>query len=118
MEKIDFQYGMKFAIENGFFNLRPSLAAEKQGLRLKFSTENEMFNPRMPISSKNGSFLLVGNVFFFEAFEPECVLSISGSSGWGPSFGLLHSGVAPTNQTKERSVHELFTGAFQNKSSM
>ena len=24
----------------------------------------------------------------------------------------------PANQTKERSVHELFTGAFRNKSSM
>ena len=28
------------------------------------------------------------------------------------------SGVAPANQTKERSVHELFAGAFRNKSSM
>ena len=28
------------------------------------------------------------------------------------------SGVAPANQTKERSVHELFTGAFRKKSSM
>ena len=27
-------------------------------------------------------------------------------------------GVAPANQTKERSVHELFAGAFRNKSSM
>ena len=26
--------------------------------------------------------------------------------------------MAPANQTKERSVHELFTGAFRNKSSM
>ena len=31
---------------------------------------------------------------------------------------LFLSGVAPPNQTKERSVHELFAGAFQNKSSM
>ena len=30
----------------------------------------------------------------------------------------LLSGVAPANQTKERSVHELFTGAFWNKSSI
>ena len=30
----------------------------------------------------------------------------------------LNSGVAPANQTKERSVHELFAGAFRNKSSM
>ena len=30
-------------------------------------------------------------------------------------LGIL-SGVAPANQTKERSVHELFAGAFQNKS--
>ena len=28
------------------------------------------------------------------------------------------SGVAPANQTKERSVHELFAGAFRNKNSM
>ena len=28
------------------------------------------------------------------------------------------SGVAPANQIKERSVHELFAGAFRNKSSM
>ena len=33
-------------------------------------------------------------------------------------FALLVSGVAPANQTKERSVHELFAGAFRNKSSM
>ena len=31
---------------------------------------------------------------------------------------LLISGVAPANQTKERSVHELSAGAFRNKSSM
>ena len=30
---------------------------------------------------------------------------------------LLMFGVAPANQTKERPVHELFTGAFRNKSS-
>ena len=28
---------------------------------------------------------------------------------------ISNSGVAPANQTKERSVHELFTGAFRNK---
>ena len=28
------------------------------------------------------------------------------------------SGMAPANQTKERSAHELFTGAFRNKSSI
>ena len=33
-------------------------------------------------------------------------------------LGPLQSGVAPANQTKERSVHELFAGAFRNKSSM
>ena len=31
---------------------------------------------------------------------------------------MLISGVAPANRTKERSVHELFAGAFRNKSSM
>ena len=50
--------------------------------------------------------------------------------GWGHPSALLSvaenrwhkhklfSGVAPANQTKERSVHELFAGGFQNKSSM
>ena len=33
-------------------------------------------------------------------------------------FGGRFSGVAPANQTKERSVHKLFAGAFRNKSSM
>ena len=31
---------------------------------------------------------------------------------------LFQSGGAPANQTKERSVHELFAGAFRNKSLM
>ena len=31
-------------------------------------------------------------------------------------LGPIISGVAPTNQTKGRKVHELFTGAFRNKS--
>ena len=36
-----------------------------------------------------------------------------------PSLSLASkSGVAPANQTKERSVHELFAGAFRNKSSI
>ena len=34
-----------------------------------------------------------------------------------PTSPSVLSGVAPANQTKERSVHELFTGAFRNKSS-
>ena len=33
-------------------------------------------------------------------------------------FMSFVSGVAPANQTKERSVHELFAGAFRNKISM
>ena len=36
----------------------------------------------------------------------------------GAMITLLRSGVAPANQTKERSVHELFAGAFRNKSSI
>ena len=45
------------------------------------------------------------------------------AENWGESKGCLikgclNSGVAPANQTKERSVHELFAGAFRNKSSM
>ena len=34
------------------------------------------------------------------------------------SFLQEFSGVAPANQTKDCSVHELFTGAFRNKSSI
>ena len=43
LKKLSFQYGMRCSIENGFFIPGPSLAAEKQGLGLKFSIENEMF---------------------------------------------------------------------------
>ena len=35
-----------------------------------------------------------------------------------PPKNFLFSGVAPANQTKERSVHERFTGGLRNKSSM
>ena len=50
MKKSSFQYGMKFSIGNGFFIPGPSLAAEKQGLGLKISIENEIFKPRMKSS--------------------------------------------------------------------
>ena len=33
-------------------------------------------------------------------------------------FVIISSGVTPANQTKERPAHELFAGAFRNKSSM
>ena len=33
-------------------------------------------------------------------------------------FMLQKSGLAPANQTKKKLVHELFAGAFRNKSSM
>ena len=44
-----------------------------------------------------------------------------GASQLGRGLGGVRpqeSGVAPANQTKERSAHELFAGAFRNKSSM
>ena len=46
-----------------FFQSDPSLAAETQGLGLKFSIENEIFEPRMKISSENDFFVRVGMVF-------------------------------------------------------
>ena len=52
---------------------------------------------------------------------PRIRLDIAESRKTGPKIAKLEflvSGVAPANQTKERSVHELFTGAFRNKSSM
>ena len=63
LKKSSFQYGMKFSIENGFFIQGPSLAAEKQGLGLKFSIENENFKPRMKISSENEDFVRGGMIF-------------------------------------------------------
>ena len=54
---------MKFSIGNGFFIPGPSLAAEKQGLGLKFSIENESFKPRIKISSENENFVRGGMVF-------------------------------------------------------
>ena len=43
-------------------------------------------------------------------------MKYSSFGGRNPPKG--QSGVAPANQTKERSLHELFTGAFRNKNSM
>ena len=63
LKKSSFQYGMKFSIENGFFILGPFLAAEKQGLGLKFSIGNEIFRPRMKISIENENFVRGGMVF-------------------------------------------------------
>ena len=60
LKKSSFQYRMKFSIENGFFILDPSLAAEKQGLGLKFSIETEIFKPRMKISIENENFVRGG----------------------------------------------------------
>ena len=71
IEKASFQYGMKSSIEIVFFIPSPSLTAEKQGLGLKFSSENEHFKPSMRISSENGSFVHGGwgNDFFMRC-EP------------------------------------------------
>ena len=57
------------SIENGLFIPSPSLAAEKQGPRLKFSSENEHFKPRMNISSENGSFVRGRVVFLMRSSE-------------------------------------------------
>ena len=56
---------MKVSIENGFFIPSPSLAAEKQGPGLKFSSENENFKPRMKISIENENFVRGGMFLFF-----------------------------------------------------
>ena len=48
---------MKFSIENVFFILSSSLATEKQGLGLKFSSETECVKPGMIISSANEDFV-------------------------------------------------------------
>ena len=49
----------------------PSLAAEKQGLGLKFSIENEIFKPRMKISSENENFVRGGMGFFMRSIQNE-----------------------------------------------
>ena len=54
---------MNFSIENEMFIPGPSLAAEKQGLRLKFSIENEHFKARLKISSENDNFVRGRMVF-------------------------------------------------------
>ena len=71
MKKSSFQYRMNFSIENGFFIPGPSLAAEKQGLGLKFSIENENFKPRMKLSSENENFVRGGMFFFMRSSENE-----------------------------------------------
>ena len=69
LKKSSFQYRMKFSIENDFFIPSPSLAAEKQGPGLKFSSGNENFKLRMKNSSENGSFVR-GGMFFVFVFVP------------------------------------------------
>ena len=51
---------------------------------------------------------------------PSAVLhqTITGQNNGFREWFQIMSGVAPTNQTKERSVHELFAGAFRNRSSI
>ena len=82
LKKSSFQYGMKFSIENVFFIPSPSLAAEKQGPGLKFSSENENFKPRMKISNENEIF--VRGVMVFSCVRAGMIFfSIFGPSGWG-----------------------------------
>ena len=69
-----------------FFQSDPSLAAEKQGLGLKFSIENENVEPRMKSSSENVFFVRVGMVFFFKR---------SSENDFFRSLGPLGSGDFP-----------------------
>ena len=108
------------------------------GLKISFSIEH--FNPR-PCSSaarKGMNFFILGGFFCSGGFS-SCEIS---KPSWKVFEGFLkglwrvlrltgtrtlqkplqralqrafQSGVAPANQTKERSVHELFTGAFRKK---
>ena len=78
LKQSSFQYGMKISIENEISIPGPSLAAEKQGLGLKFSIENENFKPRMKISSENENFVRGGMVF-------SCVRARMNFSTPGPS---------------------------------
>ena len=70
---------MKFSIENGFFIPSPFLAAEKQGLGLKFSNENEYFKPIMRLFQARMVLSCVGNGF--SCVRARFVFSISGPSG-------------------------------------
>ena len=79
LKKSSFQYRMKFSIGNGFFIPGPSLAAEKQGLGLKFSIENESFKPRMKISSENEHFVRGGMAFWSPG-----PLGFLGVQSWSP----------------------------------
>ena len=80
-KKSNFQYGMRFSIENGFFIPSPSLAAEKQGLGLNISIENENFKPRIKLSSENVNLCVGNEVFFFLRVSENYFCSISGPSG-------------------------------------
>ena len=53
-----------FQSRNEIFIPGPCLTAEKQGPGLNISIENEIFKPRMKISSENENFVRGGMVFF------------------------------------------------------
>ena len=132
----------KFSIPKAAFDIFPSLgplletnlASRWEGVRLPRASGK---SPNFPRSSPDFPEVLSlwdltaiqgfpGSSPDFPASSPDFPGSFPDFPGGQPlSLGSLtpsldsqKSGVAPANQTKERSVHELFTGAFRNKSSM
>ena len=64
LKKSSFQHGMTFSIENVFFfNLSPSLAADKQGPGLEFPIENEFFQAKNEFFKRELFFLCMGECF-------------------------------------------------------
>ena len=107
---------IKLSIRNENFNREwnfhsgPSLAAEKQGLGLKFSIENEIFKPRMKTSSENENFVRGGKVFScvrarMNFFDPRALWEKYSNQEWprqtkpkkGQNFSQGHSGTKHFN---------------------
>ena len=81
----DFNLGMKFSIENGFFNLTPPWLQKNRAWDFSFAIENEHFKPRMTISSENDIFRACGNGLFKRSSENDFFFRSLGPLGF-PEF--------------------------------
>ena len=77
----DFNLGMKFSIENGFFNLTPPWLQKNRAWDWNFRSRMKISSQEWKIQAR----MIFSCVWewFFQAIEREWIFSIFGPSGWG-----------------------------------